>query len=171
MAKQRIGHFNLYKLVFTSILAVTSVSNAWADEHLFGSFVYPLMGPKVTSAFGTRRHPVRKVVRHHNGLDLAAENGAPIRAVESGIVVFADPYAGYGKLVVIKHKNGLTTHYGHCESIGVKPGTSVKAGAIIGTVGETGLATGPHLHFEVRRNGNPLDPEKIFPNLREAAAG
>lgn len=170
--EKKIEHFSLYRLVFSSILVATFFLNtALAEERLFGSFVYPLMGPKVTSAFGTRRHPVRKVVRHHNGLDLAAESGAPIRAVEGGVVVFADPYAGYGKLIVVKHKNGLTTHYGHCESIGVKPGTTVKSGEIIGTVGETGLATGPHLHFEVRRNGNPLDPEKIFPNLREGAAG
>ena len=135
------------------------------------SFVYPLLATRLSSNFGDRKHPVQKVVRHHNGVDLAAPTGTPIRAVAGGRVVFADPYAGYGNLIVIDHGNTLTTHYGHCETISVKPGQTVLPGAILGTVGQTGLATGPHLHFEIRRNGEPYDPLKIVPLLASKGEG
>jgi murein DD-endopeptidase MepM/ murein hydrolase activator NlpD len=91
--------------------------------------------------------------------------------VRGGTVVFADPYAAYGNLVVVKHDNGYTSHYGHCDKIRVRPGQRVKAGEFIATVGSTGRVTGPHLHFEIRRNGEALDPERLFPGLREDAVG
>lgn len=131
----------------------------------FPDFVYPVMEPRKSSDYGTRVHPIVKAVRHHNGIDLAAPTGAPIRSVAAGIVVFADPYAKYGNLVVVSHKNGVTTHYGHCDKISATPGQAVKAGQIIGSVGTTGGATGPHLHFEVRVNGKPQNPEKFLPGL------
>ncbi|MCB0311199.1 MAG: M23 family metallopeptidase [Bdellovibrionales bacterium] len=130
-----------------------------------------MMAPRLSSKFGDRYHPIKHAVRHHGGVDLAAPVGAPIRAVADGIVVFSDPYAGYGKLVVITHSNGLTTHYGHCHELRVAPGTRVKAGQIIATVGSTGRSTGPHLHFEVRKNGKALDPMKFLPNLTSPAEG
>lgn len=135
------------------------------------SFVYPLMSPKLSSGFGQRIHPLKRARRHHNGVDLAAPDGAPIRAIRAGTVVFADPYGGYGKLVVVKHSDGYTSHYGHCESIQVRPGQRVRAGQVIATVGSTGRVTGPHLHFELRRDGKPLDPERYFPNLAAPAQG
>jgi murein DD-endopeptidase MepM/ murein hydrolase activator NlpD len=91
--------------------------------------------------------------------------------VKGGVVVFADPYAGYGNLVVLQHANKVTTHYAHCESIRVRPGQHVNAGQIIATVGNTGHSTGPHLHFELRVNGESIDPELVFPNLAEKAQG
>ncbi len=129
------------------------------------SFVYPLMGSEISSAFGVRRHPVRKMRRHHAGVDLAAPKGAPIRTVRSGVVVFADPYQGYGNLIVVQHEKGVTSHYGHCDTIVVKPGAHVKAGQVLGTVGTTGVVTGPHLHLELRINGVPQNPEIFFPGL------
>jgi len=135
------------------------------------AFVYPVMGPRISSDYGSRRHPIKRFSHHHNGIDLAAPKGSPIRVIAEGQVVYADPYAGYGKLIVVRHKNGLTSHYGHCSKIDVQPGQQVRAGDIIGTVGSTGISTGPHLHFEIRKSGKPLDPEKVLPGLADSAQG
>lgn len=129
------------------------------------AFVYPLMGTRVSSDYGWRKHPVVKAIRHHEGMDLAAPEGALIRAIQPGTVVFADPYAGYGNLIVIKHAKGMTSHYGHCRTIKVRTGQHVNAGEIIGTVGSTGRVTGPHLHFEIRIDGKPYNPEDLIPGL------
>ena len=133
--------------------------------------VYPVMSPRKSSDFGIRVHPIYKVRKHHYGVDLAAPKGAYIRSVKEGTVVFADPYKGYGNLVVVKHGDGLTTHYGHCDTIKVRPGQHVVAGQIIATVGATGNVTGPHLHLEVRRDGKPLNPERFIPGLGEKSKG
>lgn len=135
------------------------------------SFVYPVLGPRMSSAYGKRTHPIKRAVKHHDGVDLAAPRGAPIRAIADGTVVFADPHGGYGKLIVIEHRGGMTSHYGHCEKISVNPGSRIKAGQIIGTVGSTGKTTGPHLHFEVRLKGVSQDPERFIPGLAAGAAG
>lgn len=135
------------------------------------AFVYPLVGTRVSSDYGWRKHPVVKAVRHHDGIDLAAPQGALIRAVRSGTVVFADPYGGYGNLIVVKHGNDMTSHYGHCSEIKVHTGQRVKAGEIIGTVGSTGRVTGPHLHFEIRINGVPENPEALIPGLAVEGQG
>lgn len=135
------------------------------------AFVYPVMGPRLSSGFGLRIHPIKRYSRQHKGIDLAAPLESPIRAVASGTVVFADPYAGYGNLVVVRHARGMTTHYGHCHELRVQPGQRVKAGEIIATVGNTGHSTGPHLHFEIRMNGAPIDPESFFPGMADDAEG
>lgn len=135
------------------------------------SYIFPVAYPRFTSKFGKRRHPIRKVVRNHSGVDLAAPLGTPIRAIASGVVVFADPYAGYGNLVVLKHKHGITSHYGHMHKIKVSPGTSVSGGEILGTLGNSGESTGPHLHFELRREGKPLDPLKHLPGFDSQPQG
>jgi murein DD-endopeptidase MepM/ murein hydrolase activator NlpD len=123
------------------------------------------MGPELSSDFGLRKHPIRKVTRHHDGVDLAAPLGAPIRSIAAGVIIFADPWGGYGKFVVVKHPDGMTSHYGHMERISVTPGQRIRAGDIIGTVGSTGISTGPHLHFEIRVNGTIQHPEKFLPGL------
>ncbi len=135
------------------------------------AFVYPVMGPRMSSDFGIRKHPVKKVRRHHDGIDLAAPVGAPIRAIADGQVMYADPHGGYGKYIVIRHLNGFTSHYGHCDKMEVTPGATIVAGQIIGTVGSSGVSTGPHLHFEIRRDGAAQDPEKYLPGLADQAAG
>ena len=135
------------------------------------ALVYPVMAPRMSSGYGMRIHPIRRFSAQHHGIDLAAPFNTPIRAVSSGRVVFADPYAGYGKYIVVAHGTRLTSHYGHCNSIKVQPGQVVKAGQIIGYVGSSGLSTGPHLHFEIRIDGGPQDPEKFIPGLADEAEG
>ena len=135
------------------------------------SYVYPLMGTKISSDYGKRVHPIKRVVKHHDGLDLAAPYGAPIRAIAEGTVVFADPWSGYGKLIVIKHEKGMTSHYGHCQELKARPGQHITAGQIIGTVGSTGISTGPHLHFEIRVDGEPQNPERFIPGLAQPGEG
>lgn len=113
----------------------------------------------VTSRFGPRIHPVTGEHRDHHGVDLAASSGAPVRAAAGGTVVFAGSRGGYGNLVIVDHGDGLQTRYAHQRALDVREGQRIEAGQRLGTVGSTGLSTGPHLHFEVRREGQPVDPE------------
>jgi murein DD-endopeptidase MepM/ murein hydrolase activator NlpD len=122
-----------------------------------GILSIPSDGP-ISSPFGWRTHPLLGNHRFHSGLDFAAGYGAPIRAADSGQVIYAGWYGGYGKAVIIDHGKGMTTLYGHCSELHVSEGQSVKRGQVISAVGSTGLSTGPHLHFEVRRDGSPQNP-------------
>jgi murein DD-endopeptidase MepM/ murein hydrolase activator NlpD len=157
--------------LFALLIAAIALPGATFSRQISLSFVYPIMAPRVSSGFGMRVHPIRRFSLKHTGIDLAAPQGAVIRAVAAGTVVYADKYAGYGNLISIKHSDNLTTMYGHCFAFRVHPGQHVNAGQIIGEVGSTGMSTGPHLHFEVRVDGDAKDPEKIFPGLAIAAAG
>jgi murein DD-endopeptidase MepM/ murein hydrolase activator NlpD len=121
------------------------------------TFKAPVAGP-ISSGFGTRVHPILGDVRMHTGVDFAVGTGYPIKAAGPGIVVWAGPRGGYGNAVIIDHRNGLATLYGHQSRVNVNVGDKVAAGQVIGFVGQTGMATGPHLHFEVREFGTPVDP-------------
>ena len=103
-------------------------------------------------------HPILHYRRMHTGVDIAAPRGTPIRAAAKGMVVYAGWRGGYGKCVIIDHGSGVATLYAHMSRISVSRGQIVNRGAVIGTVGSTGLATGPHLHFEVRKFGRPVNP-------------
>lgn len=118
----------------------------------------PVPGSRFTSAFGHRVHPVLGTARMHDGVDFAAPSGAPIRAAAHGTVVFAGPRGGYGNTVIVDHGNSLATLYAHQSVIHVIQGAVVTAGEVIGAVGSTGLSTGPHLHFETRVAGAPVNP-------------
>jgi murein DD-endopeptidase MepM/ murein hydrolase activator NlpD len=118
-----------------------------------GRFVWPLEGP-ITSRFGVRRSGGRR----HQGIDIDAERGAPIRAAADGRVVFAGKRRGYGRLVILSHEDGYATWYAHGRSLRVRAGEKVRRGEVIATVGRSGWATGSHLHFEVRHRGRPIDP-------------
>jgi murein DD-endopeptidase MepM/ murein hydrolase activator NlpD len=121
----------------------------------------PLESMRITSPFGSARmHPILHRVLPHLGLDLGAAYGTPVRATADGSVSYAAPRGGYGNLVELEHPNGYATRYGHLSRIapGLVPGSPVRQGDVIGYVGMTGLATGPHLHYEVRRKGLPVDP-------------
>jgi murein DD-endopeptidase MepM/ murein hydrolase activator NlpD len=123
-----------------------------------GVLSVPIPGAPITSGFGPRVHPIYGDVRMHTGIDFGASSGTPIRAAADGVVVSAGPLGGYGNATVIDHGNGLATLYAHQSSILVSPGQRVSRGQVIGYVGCTGLCTGPHLHFEVRVRGTPVDP-------------
>lgn len=122
-----------------------------------GVMAYPSDAP-TSSPFGWRIHPILGYRRFHAGLDFAASYGSKIRAADSGTVIFAGWYGGYGRAVIIDHGNGITTLYGHTSELYVSEGQTVERGQAIGAVGSTGFSTGPHLHFEVRRNGTPVNP-------------
>jgi murein DD-endopeptidase MepM/ murein hydrolase activator NlpD len=121
-------------------------------------WLWPCGGCPQTSSFGWRTHPIFGDRRLHAGIDLGAPIGTPVRAAEAGIVLIAGPASGYGTLVVVGHGGGLSTAYAHMSTISVMAGQSVSRGEQVGEVGNEGNSTGPHLHFEVRRDGEPVDP-------------
>jgi murein DD-endopeptidase MepM/ murein hydrolase activator NlpD len=123
----------------------------------------PVEFKRISSEFGNRYHPILKRWRGHEGIDYAAQSGSPVMTIGDGIVVRAGLAGGYGKLVEIQHGNGLVTRYAHLRGFGssIRVGAHVTQGQVIGFVGKTGLATGPHLHFEFRINGVARDPNEI----------
>ncbi len=133
----------------------------------------PLAGRgRPTSSFGSSRmHPVLQRTLPHTGLDLAAPAGLPVVAAADGVVVEAGERGGYGLLVEIQHPNGYSTRYAHLSGFaaGMQPGALARRGEVIGRVGRSGLATGNHLHFEVRRGGRPIDPALALLNPVPAA--
>ena len=123
----------------------------------------PLIGEaEVTSPFGYRPDPFLGRPALHPGVDLVQDYGAEIHATAAGRVVHAGPMGGYGDMVEIDHGNGLATRYGHMSEILVEEGQEVKEGAVLGRLGSTGRSTGPHLHYEVRVDGEPVDPERFL---------
>ena len=121
------------------------------------SFRWPVGGP-VTSRFGPRFHPILKVNKNHTGIDIAAARGTAVESSASGYVILAGWVGGYGKCIVIDHGGYWSTLYAHLDSISVVINSAVAQGSEIGHVGSTGYSTGPHLHFEIRFRGDPLDP-------------
>ena len=122
----------------------------------------PLEGSVPTSNFGTRKDPFTGAVRAHAGMDFRSPVGTPVRTAGRGRVTAAGPGGGYGNLVEIDHGNGLATRYAHLSVIGVAVDQPVAAGAVVGQVGSTGRSTGPHLHYETRLAGAPLDPARFI---------
>lgn len=129
--------------------------------NITGGFVRPVPG-RISSPYGSRIHPIFKRKIFHSGIDIAAPYGTPIKAANSGRVIFVGWYSGYGRVVIIDHGNingvPTTTLYAHMSQAVVKQGVNVARGATIGKVGTTGYSTGPHLHFEVRQKGNTVNP-------------
>ncbi|HEU5311731.1 MAG TPA: M23 family metallopeptidase, partial [Candidatus Eisenbacteria bacterium] len=149
---------------------------AYFDEQgrsLRGAFLRYPVPYRITSRFTSRRyHPVLKRYRAHEGIDYGAPAGAPVEATASGVVARAGWAGGYGRMVELRHPQGIRTRYAHLRSIApdVRPGTQVAQGQIIGRVGSSGLSTGPHLHYEFLQNGrhrNPLTVE--MPNAPSIA--
>jgi murein DD-endopeptidase MepM/ murein hydrolase activator NlpD len=122
-----------------------------------GNLIRPVEGT-ITSNYGMRFHPILKSWRMHTGVDFGAPYGTPIKAAGDGCVSYAGYMRGYGNTIIIDHGGSKSTVYAHCSSILVRTGMLVKQGQIIGRVGSTGLSTGPHLHFEVRIDGVPVNP-------------
>lgn len=124
-----------------------------------GRFSRPVGGP-ITSGFGMRYHPILHRTRMHNGIDFGAGAGTSILAAADGSVIAATYSKGYGNMVILDHGGGVSTLYGHCSRILVNEGQRIARGQRIALVGSTGLATGPHLHWEVRVNGRPINPAR-----------
>jgi murein DD-endopeptidase MepM/ murein hydrolase activator NlpD len=120
----------------------------------------PLAFRRISSVFGLRKHPILGIMRQHEGTDYAASAGTPVRTIGDGVVTFAGQRGGYGNLIEIRHRSGLVTRYGHLRAFasGIRAGRAVTIGQTIGFVGMTGLATGPHLHFELLVDGVQKDP-------------
>jgi len=127
------------------------------------NMLMPVMG-RISSMFGNRRHPKSKRMHFHSGIDIVARKGTPIASAESGKVSFTGWRRGYGLVVIVDHAGDLQTVYAHCSKVAVKAGQAVNAGQRIAYVGNTGVTTGSHLHFEVRRSGNVRNPFRYLSN-------
>jgi murein DD-endopeptidase MepM/ murein hydrolase activator NlpD len=138
-------------------LQLTSAGQQRLAKPWTGTLHMPVKG-RMTSPYGYRIHPIYKVRKLHTGIDIAAPSGTAIKAAGDGLVVFAGRWGGYGNCVILDHGGGTATLYGHCSRLAVANGGKVTQGQTIAYVGSTGLSTGPHLHFEVRRDGHPVDP-------------
>jgi murein DD-endopeptidase MepM/ murein hydrolase activator NlpD len=123
-----------------------------------GQLCWPVSGRRITSPFGWRVHPILKKTKFHSGIDIAVPSGTPVKAADGGIVLVSGWQGGYGNFVAIDHGKGISTCYGHNSRLLVRVGQRVEKGQQIAISGNTGLSTGPHLHFEVRVNGNPVNP-------------
>lgn len=137
--------------------------NAAQLEYLYASISgvplgYPYVG-RITSPFGYRIHPIHHRNEFHEGIDIAGSIGAPVATTADGVVSYAGQINGYGNVVKVEHKFNFSTTYAHLSAINVKNHQMIKAGEIIGRLGSTGHSTGPHVHYEVRHYGQPLDPK------------
>ena len=132
----------------------------WVDKNVqgTGAMIWPVNGV-ITSPYGYRTHPIFGTTIYHSGIDIGVDYGTPVQAADGGTVVEAGWVSGYGYAVVIDHGNGLSTLYGHNQELAVSAGQSVSQGQVIAYAGSTGNSTGPHVHFEVRANGDPVDPQ------------
>ena len=126
-----------------------------------GRFLMPVAAP-ITSGFGMRYHPILHRVRLHAGVDFGAPTGTPVRCAAAGRVIAATRMGGFGNVVIVDHGGGVSTVYGHLSRISVRAGNPIARGSILGAVGMTGLATGPHLHWEVHVDGRAVDPRERF---------
>lgn len=137
----------------------TILSLAQDGEFIGGKFTWPAPGyTYITSDYGWRLHPIYKTNKFHSGIDIRVPWGQKIVAAGAGKVIYSDTYGGYGKTVMVDHGGGIVTLYAHNSSLKVKVGTIVTAGTTIALSGSTGVSTGPHLHFEVRKDGEVVNP-------------
>jgi murein DD-endopeptidase MepM/ murein hydrolase activator NlpD len=149
-------------LVRGDITKQTALANATPS-------IWPALG-WLTSSYGARTDPFSGLSAHHLGIDIAADKGQPIYVSANGIVKSAEWSGDYGNMVVVEHESGLTTRYAHMSKIAVIPGAKVGRGDVLGYVGATGRASGPHLHYEIWANGRPLNPLQLLLGKPETPA-
>ncbi len=152
IAETNLSQLQVYFLAQTAVMAATPS-------------LLPING-WISSSFGYRRHPYDGSYRLHAGVDIVADPGTPIRAPADGVVLFSGNRSGYGKVVVIDHGYGIHTLFGHSSKLFVTPGSRVKRGEKIAEVGNTGRSTGPHVHYEIRKHGQPVNPTAFFAQTR-----
>jgi len=148
------------KLDYSNIPSPTTTPSLTQNYH----FVLPVSG-KVSSPFGMRIHPITNAPEMHAGIDIEASKGTSIKAAMDGTVLEATNESSYGNYIKLGHTGGLTTLYAHCSQLLVKKGQAVKQGKVIAKVGDTGDAVGPHLHFEVSKGGEAVNPMEFIGNL------
>ena len=159
--QQKIQEYKDEEARIENLINLASNQYVYDGEYTGGLMAWPIAksGTYITSNYGIREHPIQGVIKSHTGIDIGnAGFGAPVIAAADGVVSMASYYGGYGNCVMINHGNGLSTLYGHGQKILTTVGTEVKKGDLIMEVGSTGYSTGPHLHFEVRINGQPTNP-------------
>lgn len=137
---------------------IKNLQSSHKKYHGTGRFCWPTNSRLITSEFGGRIHPLTGIYTGHTGIDIGASMGDPVYAADDGTVILAEWYGGYGNAVIIDHGSGITTLYGHNSALSVSAGQTVKKGQVIASVGSTGWSTGPHVHFEVRINGEYVNP-------------
>ncbi|KAA3618336.1 MAG: M23 family metallopeptidase [Calditrichaeota bacterium] len=150
------------KLELSSYQELMATFHKKQDSIRYVPSLKPVLDGRISSSFGMRNHPRYKVRKHHEGLDLSAPRGTPIYASADGVVKKAGWGGGYGKMVVIDHKFGYETRFGHMSKYVVRAGQTIKRGQKIGEVGNTGVSTAPHLHYEVRYEGKALNPKTYY---------
>jgi murein DD-endopeptidase MepM/ murein hydrolase activator NlpD len=156
----RVGRADLELLKWTDGKEVVWLNADSVGGQASATMRLPVSG-RVTSGFGERFHPILGYARMHKGVDLAASYGAPIAAAAPGKVVAAGWAGGYGREVIIAHGGGIQTRYGHMSRLAAAVGQTVSQGQVIGYVGSSGLSTGPHVHYEVLKNGRPVNPMSV----------
>jgi beta-lactamase regulating signal transducer with metallopeptidase domain len=158
-------------LIYVSSFAAISMVNYHLSEatkdkvnvnNIIIKNALPIQSGKVSSNFGDQLHPITKEKRHHDGIDIKAKEGTPIYSAFDGVVKFSGEKGDYGILIHIEHSDSLETLYAHLKSSSVKQGEAVKAGTVIGECGNTGLSTGSHLHFEIKKSGKAVNPSEYF---------
>lgn len=164
MSSSRAGNHIKTAAIVTQLDGSRSLelSNILDSRSAAISFKKPIEGGMVTARFGNMRDPFTKKIRHHNGIDIKAPNGVPVMAAARGRVCSVGTGKKLGNFIVLQHDDGYTTSYTHLNEYLVSEDQVVNAGDIIGRVGSTGLSTGDHLHFEIRKDDNPIDPEDLI---------
>ncbi len=152
------------KLESESFITLLATVERKEDSLRYLPAIKPVVTGRITDGFGRRRHPIYKRIMDHHGIDIAANRGTPIMAAGDGYVTFTGTNGGYGNFVSINHKYGFETKYGHLQRIFVRRGQFVKRGDKIGEVGNSGISTAPHLHYEVHYKGNPVNPTDYYFN-------
>lgn len=160
ISSRRLPAGSVFSVALRPVVARPAMATSASLANLSGTMPasLPVAAYGITSGFGMRQHPILGTWRSHAGLDLAASYGSPIVATSDGIVSTAGWQGGYGLLVTLDHGAGLQTRYGHMSRLNVESGQQVHKGNVIGYVGSSGLATGPHLHYEIRLNGMAINP-------------
>lgn len=158
-------------LIKSSIFVFPFLLTLRFNEPQFTEIPLPVTEGVVTSEFGERLHPILKQIRFHHGIDIATSGDLTVKSVGTGLVIYAGTYGGYGNLVVIRHGNSISTHYAHLDRTKVVTGDIVSKGEDIGVIGNTGSSKNPHLHFEIRKGGTPIDPRKVIPSINTLVKG
>ena len=163
--KKKVLEKNMGDLQTQADALIAEIKKLQDEQRLYegGPFTWPCPGYQyITYTFGYRYHPVTGVWKFHTGIDISAPYGADIVAAASGKVILSQWYQGYGNCVMVDHGSGIVTLYGHAQTLCVSQGQEVSRGQLLAKVGSTGWSTGPHLHFEVRINGEYVDPLQYF---------